>query len=169
MTDILNTIVVNPVKKIGSIFIRSSSSKTDTEKIVEKVIVKHEYEKLPSLGFKNLARSPKVFLRFAALSGAAAVMMSAYGSHVFNKRQETTKDMRELYFNAQYYHLVHSVALLGVPLVKRPLLTGTLLSSGILLFCGTMYYHALTSDKRLRFLTPYGGFCLIAGWLSILL
>ena len=28
--------------------------------------------------------------------------------------------MRELYFTAQYYHLVHSVALLGVPLVPRP-------------------------------------------------
>ena len=79
MTDILNTIVINPVKKIGSIFVRSSSSKTDA--IVEKVIIKHEYEKLPVLGFKNLAKSSRLFLRFAALSGAAAVVMSAYGSH----------------------------------------------------------------------------------------
>lgn len=39
---------------------------------------------------------------------------------VFNKRPDTTKDLRDLYFNAQYYHLVHSVALLSVPLVKRP-------------------------------------------------
>ncbi|RNA14027.1 transmembrane protein -like [Brachionus plicatilis] len=165
MTDILNTIVVNPIKKIGSVFTRSSSSKTET---VEKVIIKHEYEKMPVLGFKSLAKSSRIFLRLAALSGAAAVVASAYGSHVFNKRQETTKDMRELYFTAQYYHLVHSVALLGVPFVSRPKITGVLLSSGIVLFCGTMYYHALTKDNRLRFLTPYGGFCLIAGWLSIL-
>lgn len=78
MADILNSIVVNPIKKIGSVLIRSSSSKTET---VEKVIIKHEYEKLPVLGFKNLANSSKVFLRLAALSGAAAVVASAYGSH----------------------------------------------------------------------------------------
>lgn len=45
--------------------------------------------------------------------------------------------------------------------------TGSLWISGLCLFCGTMYYHALTNDNRFRNLTPYGGFCLIAGWLSI--
>jgi uncharacterized membrane protein YgdD (TMEM256/DUF423 family) len=94
--------------------------------------------------------------------------------------------MRELYFTAQYYHLVHSVALLSLPIVKRPRLvkiyifrlklihfyvfnlkTGALWISGLALFCGTMYYHALTKDGRFRNLTPYGGFCLIGGWLSI--
>ena len=39
---------------------------------------------------------------------------------VFNRRQDATRDMRELYFTAQYYHLVHSVALLSLPIVKKP-------------------------------------------------
>ena len=39
---------------------------------------------------------------------------------VFSQQQETTKDMRDLYLKAQYYHLVHSVAMLSLPLVKRP-------------------------------------------------
>jgi uncharacterized membrane protein YgdD (TMEM256/DUF423 family) len=40
--------------------------------------------------------------------------------------------------------------------------------SGIVLFSGTMYYHALSEDGSLKVLTPFGGFCLIAGWLSII-
>lgn len=28
--------------------------------------------------------------------------------------------MREIFYTAQYYHLLHSVALLAIPLVKRP-------------------------------------------------
>jgi uncharacterized membrane protein YgdD (TMEM256/DUF423 family) len=39
--------------------------------------------------------------------------------------------------------------------------------SGMFLFCGTMYYHALTEDPSLKTLAPYGGAMLILGWLSV--
>ena len=67
------------------------------------------------------------------------------------------------------YHLIHSVALLGVPLVRRPSLTGFLMVGGLVMFCGTTYYHAFTGDKQLRQFTPYGGILLIAAWLSMIL
>ena len=40
---------------------------------------------------------------------------------------------------------------------------------GMTIFCGTIYYHALTEDKQYRKITPYGGVLLIVAWLSLLL
>jgi uncharacterized membrane protein YgdD (TMEM256/DUF423 family) len=60
------------------------------------------------------------------------------------------------------------VALLGLPLVSRPIVTGSLFLGGLTLFCGPMYYHAIRNDPRFRRVTPYGGLLLLAGWLSIL-
>jgi uncharacterized membrane protein YgdD (TMEM256/DUF423 family) len=60
------------------------------------------------------------------------------------------------------------VALLGLPLVSRPVVTGSLFLGGLTLFCGPMYYHAINNDPRFRRVTPYGGLLLLAGWLSIL-
>ena len=47
--------------------------------------------------------------------------------------------------------------------------SGTLLIGGMSIFCGTIYYHALTEEKGLRKFTPYGGVLLILGWLSMVL
>ena len=137
----MNKYVTGPVQKLGSIFTRSSSNKTP-EKVIE-TIIKHEYEKSEPFSYKLLPKTSKIFLRLSAISGLTAVLLSAYGSHgktwnafiflvklyclifyclikVFSKRQDTTKDMRELYLTAQYYHLVHSVAMLSLPIVPRP-------------------------------------------------
>jgi uncharacterized membrane protein YgdD (TMEM256/DUF423 family) len=70
---------------------------------------------------------------------------------------------------AQTYHLLHSVALLGLPLVSRPVVTGSLFLGGLTLFCGPMYFHAIRNDPQFRRITPYGGLLLLAGWLSIFL
>lgn len=60
-------------------------------------------------------------IRIAALSGAAAVCLAAYGRHSLKETDEN-KDYRQIYENANNMHLVHSVALLATPLTKRPLI-----------------------------------------------
>ena len=40
---------------------------------------------------------------------------------------------------------------------------------GMTVFCGTIYYHALTEEKALRKYTPYGGVMLIMAWLTLVL
>lgn len=47
--------------------------------------------------------------------------------------------------------------------------TGTLLILGTLIFSGTCYYYAFTEERWIRKYTPYGGFLLIFGWLSMAL
>merc|ERR1712098_837405 len=108
--------------------------------------------------------------RLAGLSGAAAISLGAYGAHVLApKGKEVNEEQVKAFEVANRYHMVHSVALLGVPLVRAPRVSGTLMVGGMVVFCGTTYYHALTGDKQYRRLTPYGGMLLIAAWLSMIL
>jgi len=108
--------------------------------------------------------------RLAGLSGAAAISLGAYGAHVLApKGKEVNEEQVKAFEVANRYHMVHSVALLGVPLVRAPRVTGFLMVGGMVVFCGTTYYHALTGDKQYRRLTPYGGMLLIAAWLSMIL
>ena len=79
MADFLNSYVTGPVKQLGSILTRSASSAAD-KKTVE-TIVKHEYMKPIPISYTQLPFASRGFLKLAALSGAAAVAMSAYGSH----------------------------------------------------------------------------------------
>ncbi|KAK3094369.1 hypothetical protein FSP39_000826 [Pinctada imbricata] len=46
--------------------------------------------------------------------------------------------------------------------------TGVLMTTGIVVFCGSCYAHALTRKKEIRFITPYGGIALILAWLSFI-
>ncbi|CAF2484173.1 unnamed protein product [Rotaria sp. Silwood2] len=116
---------------------------------------------------RGLTLSPtmKNFIRCAGLSGTLAICLGVYGAHIM--KENTTDDLRRLFQLAQTYHLLHTVALLAVPFVSRPSITGSLFIGGLSLFCGPIYYHAIRNDTRFRSVTPYGGALLIAGWLSI--
>ena len=56
---------------------------------------------------------------------------------------------------------------ISIPYQNPLFQTGSLLLSGMVVFCGTTYYHALTEEKNLRRFTPYGGILLIMAWLSM--
>lgn len=64
-------------------------------------------------------------IRIAALSGAAAVCLAAYGRHHMKDTPEA-KEYRSIYESANNMHLIHSVALLATPLAKRPLIVSFL-------------------------------------------
>ncbi|CAM2110629.1 transmembrane protein 256 [Caretta caretta] len=106
--------------------------------------------------------------RVGALSGAGAVGAAAYGAHGF-RRSDRDDYQKELYETANKYHFLHSLALLAVPHCHRPLLAGALLTSGMGLFCGPLYYHAWSGDPTLNKAAPYGGSLLILGWLAMAL
>jgi len=108
-----------------------------------------------------------LFVRIAGLSGVSAVALGAYGAHTFKAEEDA--DRKKVYDTANFYHFLHTLALLAVPLTKRPVLSGTLIITGTTIFCGTIYYHALTDEKHLRKYTPYGGIVLMLGWLSMVL
>jgi len=116
--------------------------------------------------FERFVLQGSPFVRLAGLSGAAAVALGAYGAHSFPPEKQ---EMKRVYDTANFYHFVHTMALLAVPLARRPVVSGTLFVGGTTVFCGTIYYHALTEEKKYRKFTPYGGVMLIMGWLSLVL
>ncbi|XP_022710158.1 transmembrane protein 256 homolog isoform X2 [Varroa jacobsoni] len=128
-----------------------------------------EVDRAIAKAVRGLARTGSPFICIAGLSGALAVAMGAYGAHVVYRREDIEEQRKEIYDRTNSYHFIHSLALLGVPLSRRPFITGSLLSVGTLLFCGTCYYRALTNDTRVRHVTPYGGMLMILGWLSMAL
>lgn len=108
------------------------------------------------------------FVRLAGLSGALAISLGAYGAHVLAVDPDKAH-YKTVFDTANKYHLVHSAVLLAIPNCRRPHISGSLILGGMLVFCGSTYYHALTEDTAVRKYTPYGGMLLILGWLSLIL
>ncbi|XP_033839585.1 transmembrane protein 256 [Periophthalmus magnuspinnatus] len=109
-----------------------------------------------------------VVRRLAALSGASAVGLGAYGAHGF-KNTDPDEYRIVLFETANKYHFYHSLALLGAAQCRQPAVAGTLLVAGMGLFCGALYRQALTGEVAPKKVAPMGGMAMIAGWLAILL
>lgn len=115
-------------------------------------------------------------LLFAAVFGALAVMLGAFGSH--GLKALLSPESLDVWRTAVSYHFIHAVALLALAMYRgsRPVsvwparlwITGILLFSGSLYLLSTRTVHGLP----LGFLgpvTPLGGLALTAGWLALLL
>jgi len=103
----------------------------------------------------------------AGIFGAIAVGLGAYGAHVIHNNKDISDRTKEVYERANKYHLLHSLALLAVPLTAHPCVVGSLLVVGMTVFCGTCYIHVFTGNKSIIRLTPFGGITLIVAWLSM--
>jgi uncharacterized membrane protein YgdD (TMEM256/DUF423 family) len=119
----------------------------------------------------------KTFLRLAAILGALAVILGAFGSHILRKALDP--ETFSAFQTAVYYHIFHVIALLVVGMLykrypnKWMLWAGRLFIFGILLFSGSLYVltaNAATNGGGLSefgLVTPIGGGCLIAGWICV--
>ncbi|XP_059158415.1 transmembrane protein 256 homolog isoform X2 [Physella acuta] len=152
MADQIQSVISSVGKWVPSFFPR---------KEIEKVIVRE----VQMIGIPPTAR---IFFRVAGISGAIAVALGAYGSHVF-RQKEVDQRLKETFEIANKYHFIHTLALLAIPLTRKPLLSGSLMTAGLVLFCGSCYYHAITNNMSIRKVTPYGGFLLIFAWASMAL
>ncbi len=115
---------------------------------------------------------PSFWLAVASILGALGVVMGAFGAHALRGR--LTPDQLASLGTAVQYHLLHSVALLalalwGLAAGRSIQVPAALFSAGIVLFSGSIYALLLTDQRWLGPVTPLGGLCFIAGWLSLLL
>ncbi|GLC34741.1 hypothetical protein PLESTB_001158400 [Pleodorina starrii] len=111
-------------------------------------------------------QSGSIWFRIAAISGATAVGLGAYGAHGFKPKDSY---YLEVFRRANNLHMVHSLLLAIAPSTKRPWLVGGLTLAGMALFSGSCYTIALQENRKWAKLAPIGGFTLMAAWLSLAL
>lgn len=161
MSDVFNYIVIaNPlITSAGSIVKAAGSAAASYCRLDSKL----EYQMIPPEPLWKLVASCGPYIRLAGLSGATAVIIGAYGSHKEFKYPE----LKLIFDTANRYHIYHSLAMLGVVFSKVPKLTAAFWIGGSIMFCGSCYYYAFTDDKKFSRITPFGGMCFIAGWLTL--
>ena len=115
-------------------------------------------------------RSPNS-LRIGALLGSLGVLLGAFGAHGLKGHLSET-DLA-IWDTAVRYLLWHALALcLCATLARSGLATGTAsiaFVAGCALFSGSLLLLVLTGQRWLGAVTPFGGACLIGGWVALAL
>lgn len=107
----------------------------------------------------------------AALLGATAVALGAFGAHAL--RGTLDEHALGVWRTAVDYQFWHALALLGVGVRARDHTTVALRCAaiafvvGAVLFCGSLYALALGAPGFVGAITPFGGVALIVGWLAL--
>ena len=104
----------------------------------------------------------------ASAVGAGAVILGAFGAHAL--RATLDGAALQLWHTAVEYQFWHALALLGVslaPASRGRTASAAAFGAGIVLFCGSLYALALGAPRAAGLVTPFGGLCLIAGWIAL--
>jgi uncharacterized membrane protein YgdD (TMEM256/DUF423 family) len=119
----------------------------------------------------------KLFLMFASIAGAAAVLSGALLAHQLKSSMSAIS--LDVYETAVRYQFYHVFALLATGILSERFpgswmnFAGTCFIAGILLFCGSLYMISalITSGNTvpvvLGILTPLGGAGFILGWIFL--
>lgn len=111
---------------------------------------------------------PSVWLLLAAINGFLAVAAGAFGAHGLQGRLDAAG--LQVFETAARYHMYHALAMgLAAVLARPPRLAGAAVAAalflvGIVLFSGSLYALALTGQRGLGMVTPFGGVAFLAGW-----
>ena len=104
----------------------------------------------------------------AALLGALAVALGAFGAHALRGRLEPG-DLAT-FDTAARYQLVHALAAAfaaGRAGHRGATAAAAAFLAGAVLFSGSLYALALGAPRILGAVTPFGGLALILGWLMV--
>lgn len=115
----------------------------------------------------------RIWTVVAGASGFLSVGAAAFGSHGLNELDGKDRTHRkELWKTGNQMHMIHSLALLGIPLIRNPYghIAGTAFTLGILGFSGSMYakayYGELPIPQEISKYSPQAGGSLLGiGWL----
>jgi len=113
----------------------------------------------------------RIFATSGAVSAFVAVAAGAFGAHALRARLDATR--LAAFETAARYQMDHALGLLAVawaltrwpgPSVRA---AGWLFLAGTVVFSGSLYLLAVTGARWLGAVTPLGGLCFLAGWLSL--
>jgi uncharacterized membrane protein YgdD (TMEM256/DUF423 family) len=120
----------------------------------------------------------RLFLALAGLNGFLGVMLGAFGAHGLRNSLASAPDgvrRIEVWETGAHYQLVHAVALAMIAALAARFqsqalpMAGYLFQAGIVLFSGSLYVVSLTGIRQFGAITPFGGLCFLAGWISVII
>ena len=113
------------------------------------------------------------YIKLAAVLGALAVGIGAFGAHGLEPVLETYNRV-DTFETAVKYHFYHTLAILLVGILLAFGQSHKLLKAsvwcfliGILIFSGSLYILSVTNITWLGAVTPIGGVAFIAGWILL--
>jgi len=116
----------------------------------------------------------KTFFGLGSALAGIAVALGAFGAHALRERLD--ERLLANFETGARYQMYHALALLAVawavarfPGSQLPVLAGWLFVAGIVIFSGSLYLLALTGQRWLGAITPFGGVAFIAGWACLVL
>jgi uncharacterized membrane protein YgdD (TMEM256/DUF423 family) len=110
----------------------------------------------------------RVFFALGSVLALLAVVAGAFGAHALRNR--LAPDALNVFEIGARYHLYHGLGLLAVAWASArwpsvPVAAaGWLFVAGVVLFSGSLYLLALTGQRWLGAVTPFGGLAFILGW-----
>ncbi len=108
------------------------------------------------------------WIKTASIFMFLGVGLGAFGSH--GLRDKLSEYSMDVYKTAVMYHFIHALGLFVVAWLSTQFpspkinYAGIFLSSGIILFSGSLYALSVTGIKPLGAITPIGGMCFLIGW-----
>jgi uncharacterized membrane protein YgdD (TMEM256/DUF423 family) len=115
------------------------------------------------------------YIKLAAVLGALAVAIGAFGAHGLEPLLETYNRV-ETFETAVKYHFYHTLAIFLVGILIATghdhnwlKVSACCFMAGILVFSGSLYLLSVTNMTWLGAVTPIGGLGFIAGWIFLAL
>ena len=112
-----------------------------------------------------------IWISVGSLAGAISVGIGAFGAHALRERLDP--DALSIFDLAARYQMYHALAILAVGFMALRVdslsvrIAGLSFIAGIVLFSGSLYILALTGQRWLGMVTPFGGLALILGWMAL--
>mgnify|MGYP005688464373 FL=1 len=109
------------------------------------------------------------FIVIACLLGLMAVALGAFGAHALSS--SIPESRQATWATAVDYHMFHVLGMLALAAVFRGAQSPWVVRAqtsfviGISLFSGSLYALVLLDIPALGAVTPFGGLCLMRGWL----
>lgn len=112
-------------------------------------------------------KNNKTWIIAGGILGFLGVALGAFGAH--GLKDYLTPEMLEVYKTGVLYQLVHSVVILSIGFYgdNNFRIAALFFTLGVILFSFSLYLYALTYTVAFAIITPFGGVCLLIGWIMI--
>ncbi len=113
----------------------------------------------------------RVFAALGAFSAFVAVAAGAFAAHALKAR--LSDDLLQAFETGARYQMYHALALFAVAWALTRWTSpagpaaGWLFVVGTVLFSGSLYALALSGQRSLGMVTPFGGLAFLAGWICL--